>query len=182
MGLSGMLRPLLYLLCSSPIIADEIRTKKLLIRAKDQNFLIKTKQWTDQNLQTNTESGIEYKDDLTAANNPSPPSIKNVGEGEDVSLKCESSEEFQNCKFKDPNGKMYTLLKPNAASYNSRVEFLQKDTEDQTKKVCGVNIQSTTKEDTGEWSCIMEFDKSGKIVVPMFLQVDEKSVNGTKKG
>ena len=78
--------------------------------------------------------------------------LQPVKEGEPTSIKCESSEEFDNCKFQDPHGKIHQVG-IGGGSYNSkkRVDCLCLEEEYDPTMVCGIYIRNTRKEDMGNW-------------------------------
>ena len=79
------------------------------------------------------------------------PPIMEVMEGEPAAMKCESPEEFDNCKFKDPQGKIHEIGIGGGSYNKKRVDCLCTEEEYDPTRVCGIYISNTKKEDEGEW-------------------------------
>ena len=94
--------------------------------------------------------GLDYKN--VEEEQPTMVNLQPVKEGEPTSIKCESSEEFDNCKFQDPHGKIHQVG-IGGGSYNSkkRVDCLCVEEEYDPTMVCGIYIRNTRKEDMGNW-------------------------------
>merc|ERR1712142_1075247 len=185
--LPGMIRTLLFFICFLSLSLHEVIGKDFMVKTKNNSYVIKTRK--NNNIKRTKESGSDYHHGSPHDNDPHynfPDSVLTVinitkaEEGEDVALKCESTKEFQDCKFKDPTGKIYKIGVGGGSSYfKSRVDCLCTEEEYDPTMVCGVYIKKVTKSDAGEWSCIMEFEENGKPVekvVPKCLQVGREKV------
>ena len=66
-------------------------------------------------------------------------------------MKCESPEQFDNCKFKDPQGKIHEIGIGGGSYNKKRVDCLCTEEEYDPTRVCGIYISKTKREDKGEW-------------------------------
>ena len=74
-----------------------------------------------------------------------------IMEGEPASMKCESTEKFDNCKFKDPQGNIHEIGIGGGSYNKKRVDCLCSEEEYDPTRVCGIYISNTKMEDTGKW-------------------------------
>merc|ERR1719435_6748 len=134
----------------------------VMLEVKGKDFLVETED-------NNKEFGGNYSadgDDLIESTDYAiaPKSnTKHEAVGSKTTLRCESPVPFNDCKFKAPNGEVHRIGIGGGSSYDrARVDCLCTEEEYDPTKVCGIYIKDLTKEDTGAWTCEMEFKKNGK--------------------
>merc|ERR1719435_903173 len=148
----------------------------VMLEVKGKDFLVETED-------NNKEFGGNYSadgDDLIESTDYAiaPKSnTKHEAVGSKTTLRCESPVPFNDCKFKAPNGEVHRIGIGGGSSYDrARVDCLCTEEEYDPTKVCGIYIKDLTKEDTGAWTCEMEFKKYGretKKTATTILQVGE---------
>merc|ERR1712142_219509 len=147
--LNRMLGPVLFFLCSVTIMVHDVCGELYLIRTDDEIL--------HHGLE---ESEQDYGLFITSKS-------KRVSEGEDAKLKCETLKKFENCFFKDPDGKIHTVITRSKIALQrfmgEGIEDLSKEEKYDKNKGCGIIIRKANKMNQGEWTCIFEWKEGGKI-------------------
>jgi len=125
-----------------------------------KHFIVKTKDSKKNIKETAERPGGDYTYTYGKSKQHSE-----VEKGSTTSISCESPRPFNGCKFRSPSGQVFNIgIGGGSRYYNARIDCLCTEEEYDPTLVCGILIKDLKNEDTGEWTCQLEFKRNGKTV------------------